>query len=159
MGSIENMKRDCSKQIPSLPNLSVASASHPSSLSCSLSLASACTHQPTDSSSSAHHGPRCIIRSKRAQGELEKRRPSSCDEAGRSSQAQYQKGHMDGDPRRRLVDLSVWRCRSNVLCLQNDPVYNVTEYMRDHPGGPDALLEVAGTDATSAYEDVSADQH
>ena len=26
--------------------------------------------------------------------------------------------------------------------------------MRDHPGGPDALLEVAGTDATSAYEDV-----
>lgn len=35
------------------------------------------------------------------------------------------------------------------------PVYNVTEYSRDHPGGPDALLEVAGTDATSAYEDVS----
>ena len=34
-------------------------------------------------------------------------------------------------------------------------VYNVTEYLRDHPGGPDALLEVAGTDATSAYEDVS----
>lgn len=27
--------------------------------------------------------------------------------------------------------------------------------MRDHPGGPDALMEVAGTDATSAYEDVS----
>jgi cytochrome-b5 reductase len=34
-------------------------------------------------------------------------------------------------------------------------VYNVTEYARDHPGGPDALMEVAGTDATSAYEDVS----
>jgi cytochrome b involved in lipid metabolism len=34
-------------------------------------------------------------------------------------------------------------------------VYNVTEYSRDHPGGPDALMEVAGTDATSAYEDVS----
>jgi cytochrome-b5 reductase len=26
--------------------------------------------------------------------------------------------------------------------------------MRDHPGGPDALMEVAGQDATSAYEDV-----
>jgi cytochrome b involved in lipid metabolism len=34
-------------------------------------------------------------------------------------------------------------------------VYNVTEYARDHPGGPDTLMEVAGTDATSAYEDVS----
>ncbi|KAI4723108.1 hypothetical protein E4T48_00799 [Aureobasidium sp. EXF-10727] len=32
--------------------------------------------------------------------------------------------------------------------------YNVTEYARDHPRGPDALLEVAGQDATSAYEDV-----
>lgn len=30
----------------------------------------------------------------------------------------------------------------------------MTEYLRDHPGGRDALLEVAGTDATSAYEDV-----
>jgi cytochrome-b5 reductase len=33
-------------------------------------------------------------------------------------------------------------------------VYDVTDYKRDHPGGPDALIEVAGTDATSAYEDV-----
>lgn len=33
-------------------------------------------------------------------------------------------------------------------------VYNVTEYSRDHPGGLDSLMEVAGQDATSAYEDV-----
>lgn len=33
-------------------------------------------------------------------------------------------------------------------------VYNVTDYARDHPGGLDSLLEVAGQDATSAYEDV-----
>ena len=33
-------------------------------------------------------------------------------------------------------------------------VYNVTTYARDHPGGAEALLEVAGLDATSAYEDV-----
>ncbi|TQB74386.1 hypothetical protein MPDQ_004879 [Monascus purpureus] len=32
--------------------------------------------------------------------------------------------------------------------------YNVTEYVRDHPGGPDLLIDVAGTDATEAYEDV-----
>ena len=33
-------------------------------------------------------------------------------------------------------------------------MYNVTEYQRDHPGGAAALEEVAGQDATSAYEDV-----
>ncbi|KAJ9636499.1 hypothetical protein H2204_005332 [Knufia peltigerae] len=33
-------------------------------------------------------------------------------------------------------------------------VYNVTDYSKDHPGGLDTLVEVAGTDATSAYEDV-----
>lgn len=32
--------------------------------------------------------------------------------------------------------------------------YDVTSYVRDHPGGPDTLIEVAGQDATSAYEDV-----
>jgi cytochrome-b5 reductase len=30
----------------------------------------------------------------------------------------------------------------------------VTDYARDHPGGAEALQEVAGQDATSAYEDV-----
>lgn len=33
-------------------------------------------------------------------------------------------------------------------------MYDVTKYSRDHPGGAEALIEVAGTDATSAYEDV-----
>lgn len=33
-------------------------------------------------------------------------------------------------------------------------VYNVTEYAKDHPGGWEALIEVAGQDATSAFEDV-----
>lgn len=33
-------------------------------------------------------------------------------------------------------------------------MYNVTEYVRDHPGGPDVLLDTAGTDATEAYDDV-----
>jgi len=42
-----------------------------------------------------------------------------------------------------------------ITILTAELVYNVTEYSRDHPGGPDALMEVAGTDATSAYEDVS----
>lgn len=33
-------------------------------------------------------------------------------------------------------------------------VYDVSEYVRDHPGGADVLLEAGGTDATQAYHDV-----
>jgi cytochrome-b5 reductase len=33
-------------------------------------------------------------------------------------------------------------------------VYDITNYVRDHPGGADVLVDVAGTDATAAYEDV-----
>lgn len=33
-------------------------------------------------------------------------------------------------------------------------MYDVTEYLRDHPGGVDVLLDVAGKDATEAYKSV-----
>ncbi|KAL9620418.1 MAG: hypothetical protein Q9160_005003 [Pyrenula sp. 1 TL-2023] len=33
-------------------------------------------------------------------------------------------------------------------------VYNVTDYQEDHPGGKEFLLENAGTDATTVYEDI-----
>jgi cytochrome-b5 reductase len=33
-------------------------------------------------------------------------------------------------------------------------VYNITDYQEDHPGGKDFLFENAGTDATTAYEDI-----
>lgn len=32
-------------------------------------------------------------------------------------------------------------------------VYDVTKYLDDHPGGPEILLDVAGTDATGDFED------
>jgi cytochrome-b5 reductase len=38
--------------------------------------------------------------------------------------------------------------------LTKDSVYNVTDYVRDHPGGVDVLLDLAGKDATEGYEDV-----
>jgi cytochrome-b5 reductase len=38
--------------------------------------------------------------------------------------------------------------------LISDLVYDMTKYVKDHPGGADALLGTAGIDATSAYEDV-----
>jgi cytochrome-b5 reductase len=47
--------------------------------------------------------------------------------------------------------LQIW----SLLSLnQSYPVCNVTEYLKDPPGGADVLAEVAGTDATAAYEDV-----
>ncbi|KAF1967061.1 hypothetical protein BU23DRAFT_584079 [Bimuria novae-zelandiae CBS 107.79] len=33
-------------------------------------------------------------------------------------------------------------------------VYNVTDYVRDHPGGIDVLIDTAGKDGTEAYDDV-----
>ena len=33
-------------------------------------------------------------------------------------------------------------------------MYDVSRYIEDHPGGVDALVELAGTDATISYEDV-----
>lgn len=33
-------------------------------------------------------------------------------------------------------------------------VYDITDYQEDHPGGKEFLLENAGTDATTAYEDI-----
>lgn len=33
-------------------------------------------------------------------------------------------------------------------------VFDITEYLQDHPGGAEVLVETAGTDATAAYEDV-----
>lgn len=33
-------------------------------------------------------------------------------------------------------------------------VYDITEFADDHPGGPDVLIESAGTDATTAFDEV-----
>lgn len=44
--------------------------------------------------------------------------------------------------------------RDDLWVTIKDKVYNVTEYARDHPGGIDVLLDVAGKDATESYEEV-----
>jgi len=33
-------------------------------------------------------------------------------------------------------------------------VYDITKYLEEHPGGVPILIEVAGTDATEAFEDI-----
>lgn len=43
---------------------------------------------------------------------------------------------------------------SCIRLLTQRLVYNVTDYVRDHPGGVDVLIDLAGKDATEGYEDV-----
>ncbi|RDW93854.1 putative cytochrome b5 reductase [Aspergillus mulundensis] len=51
-------------------------------------------------------------------------------------------------------EVAAHKTRDDLWLVVNDKVYDVTEYVRDHPGGPDVLLDTAGTDATEAYEEV-----
>ncbi|RSM16687.1 hypothetical protein CDV31_004459 [Fusarium ambrosium] len=52
------------------------------------------------------------------------------------------------------VEVAAHKTRNDLWIVVHGKVYDVTEYVRDHPGGVDALIDVAGTDATTAYQDV-----
>lgn len=43
--------------------------------------------------------------------------------------------------------------KDNYLVI-HDNVYNVTKFAVDHPGGEELIVEMAGKDATEAFEDV-----
>ncbi|KAL4882952.1 hypothetical protein BJY04DRAFT_206617 [Aspergillus karnatakaensis] len=46
-------------------------------------------------------------------------------------------------------------CKPNdVWIILHNKVYDVTKYLEDHPGGSAILIEVAGADATEAFEEV-----
>jgi len=42
----------------------------------------------------------------------------------------------------------------DVWLMLHGKVYNVTRFLEDHPGGPEILQRVAGTDATEDFEEV-----
>ncbi|KAL3458631.1 hypothetical protein BJX64DRAFT_301836 [Aspergillus heterothallicus] len=42
----------------------------------------------------------------------------------------------------------------DVWIILHNKVYDVTKYLEDHPGGAAVLIEVAGSDATQAFEDI-----
>ncbi|KAF7155537.1 hypothetical protein CNMCM6106_004683 [Aspergillus hiratsukae] len=53
-----------------------------------------------------------------------------------------------------VEDVAGHKTRDDLWVIIHGKVYDLTKYIRDHPGGADVLLDVAGTDATEAYEDV-----
>ena len=36
----------------------------------------------------------------------------------------------------------------------NNSIYNVTDFLKEHPGGGDVILDFAGKDATEAFADI-----
>ncbi|KIX06652.1 uncharacterized protein Z518_04628 [Rhinocladiella mackenziei CBS 650.93] len=51
-------------------------------------------------------------------------------------------------------DLASHRQKEDLYVVVHNKVYNISPFVTEHPGGEDALLDVAGTDATEAFEDV-----
>jgi cytochrome-b5 reductase len=53
-----------------------------------------------------------------------------------------------------LDEVAKHKSKTDLWIVVWNHVYNVTEYQEDHPGGKEFLLENAGDDATTAYEDI-----
>ncbi|KIM92668.1 hypothetical protein OIDMADRAFT_173855 [Oidiodendron maius Zn] len=52
------------------------------------------------------------------------------------------------------VEIARHNIKTDLWLVIHGKVYDVTKYLEDHPGGAQALIEVAGQDATAAFEDV-----
>ncbi|CAI7609598.1 unnamed protein product [Penicillium glandicola] len=57
-------------------------------------------------------------------------------------------------PEYTLKDVAAHNTKGDTWMIIHGQVFDLTEYLQDHPGGVETLVEVAGTDATAAYEDV-----
>ncbi|KAH8812107.1 cytochrome b5-like heme/steroid binding domain-containing protein [Xylogone sp. PMI_703] len=44
--------------------------------------------------------------------------------------------------------------KDDLYMIVNDNVYNLTPYLSTHPGGENVLIDLAGQDATQAFEDI-----
>lgn len=52
-------------------------------------------------------------------------------------------------------ELKTRNTREDCILIIHNAVYDVTEFLLQHPGGEEVLLEKAGQDATEPFEDVS----
>ncbi|OGE48660.1 hypothetical protein PENARI_c027G09376 [Penicillium arizonense] len=53
-----------------------------------------------------------------------------------------------------VSEVAAHNSKTDLFVIIHGKVYDITNYVRDHPGGADVLIDVAGGDATAAYEDV-----
>ncbi|KAL1934649.1 hypothetical protein VTP01DRAFT_6831 [Rhizomucor pusillus] len=53
-----------------------------------------------------------------------------------------------------LDEISKHNTRNDLWVIIHNKVYNVTEFIQEHPGGEEVLLDEAGKDATEAFEDI-----
>eukprot|EP00275_Glaucocystis_incrassata_P001469 EC123026.1.p1 GENE.EC123026.1~~EC123026.1.p1 ORF type:complete len:151 (+),score=19.46 EC123026.1:161-613(+) len=51
-------------------------------------------------------------------------------------------------------ELKEHKSRKTLWMAIHGKVYDITEFMDEHPGGPEVLLDSAGQDATTDFEDV-----
>lgn len=59
-----------------------------------------------------------------------------------------------GRPFITLATVAKHKTRNDIWLSIHDKVYNVTEYMENHPGGEEVLMDRAGAIATEDFEDV-----
>lgn len=53
-----------------------------------------------------------------------------------------------------LAELQGHNVRGNAWMVIGGKVYDVTHFLQDHPGGEEVLVELAGQDATEAFEEI-----
>lgn len=53
-----------------------------------------------------------------------------------------------------FAEVSKHSTKKDLYVVVHDKVYNASSFVDEHPGGEEVLLDVAGQDATEAFEDV-----
>ncbi|KAF4494069.1 cytochrome b5 [Fusarium agapanthi] len=53
-----------------------------------------------------------------------------------------------------MQDVAEHNTSSDIYMVVHDKVYDCTKFLDEHPGGEEVMLDVAGQDATEAFEDV-----
>jgi len=53
-----------------------------------------------------------------------------------------------------FTDIAAHATKKDLYVVIHEKVYNASTFIDEHPGGEEVLLDVAGQDATEAFEDV-----